>query len=314
VKLVRIVIIGVAIVVAAAVIITTGIHDKSMTALPPVQKVQVTLPVTPASYLGVYAPPSPSSFAGVTAFSSLMGVQPDVDMYYSGWLEPFKASFATSAASHGAVPLVQMDPTGVKLEAITSGRYDAYLISFADAVRSYGRPVILGFGHEMNGTWYSWADGHTSPAEFVAAWRHIVNLFREVGTGNVTWLWTINIIETQAGIPSPVPWWPGSSYVTWVGIDGYYTKSSVSFAPLFGPTIVAVRAMTNDPILVAETAAGSAAGQPAKIADLFAGIHTYGLLGFVWFDAIGAQDWRLSSPVAVAAFRQGAEVYRQAGG
>jgi hypothetical protein len=313
VKLIRIATIGVAIVVAAAVIITTGIHDKSMAALPPVKKVQVTLPATPGSYLGVYMPPSPTSFAGVTAFSSLIGVQPDVDMYYSGWLEPFQARFATSAARHGAVPLVQIDPTDVKLKAITSGKYDAYLISFADAVRSYGRPVILGFGHEMNGTWYSWADGHTSPAAFVAAWRHIVNLFREVGAGNVTWLWTINIVETQAGIPSPVPWWPGSSYVTWVGIDGYYTKSSVTFAPLFGPTIVAVRALTNDPILIAETAAGSAAGQPAKIADLFAGIGTYGLLGFVWFDAIGEQDWRLSSPAAVAAFRQGAEAYRQAG-
>ncbi|HEX2743525.1 MAG TPA: glycosyl hydrolase [Streptosporangiaceae bacterium] len=312
-KLIRIVIIGVAIVVAAAVTITAGIHDKSMAAPPPVKKVQVTLPTAPASYLGVYTAPSPHSYAGVTAFTSLIGVQPDVNMYYSGWLEPFQASFATSAASHGAVPLVQIDPTGVKLTAIASGKYDEYLISFADAVRFYGRPVILGFGHEMNGTWYTWANGHASPAAFIAAWRHIVNLFREAGAGNVTWLWTINIIEKPAGILSPVSWWPGSSYVTWVGIDGYYTKSSLTFAPLFGPTIVKVRGLTSDPILVAETAAGSAAGQPAKIADLFAGIRTYGLLGFVWFDAIGAQDWRLSSPAAVAAFRQGAAAYHRAG-
>ncbi len=313
-KVIRIVTIGAAIIVAVAVTITASIHDKSMAALPPVKKVQVTLPVTPGSYLGVYAPPSPRSYIGVTNFTSLMGVQPDLDMYYSGWSEPFQASFATSAASHGAVPLVQIDPTGVNLNAIASGKYDGYLISYADAVRSYERPVILGFGHEMNGTWYTWADGHASAKEFVAAWRHIVNLFRKVGAGNVTWLWTINIIKKQAGIPSPAHWWPGSSYVTWVGIDGYYTKSSLTFAPLFGPTIIAVRTLTNDPILVAETAAGSTAGQPAKIADLFAGINAYGLLGFVWFDAIGAQDWRLRSPTAAAAFRQGAEAYRRAGG
>jgi hypothetical protein len=284
-----------------------------MAALPAVKKVHATLPTAPGSYLGVYAPPSPSSFTGVAEFTSLMGVQPDVDMYYSGWMEPFQTSFATAAASHGAVPLVQIDPTGVKLTAITSGKYDAYLISFADAVRSYGRPVILGFGHEMNGTWYTWADGHATATEFVDAWRHIVKLFREVGAGNVTWLWTINIIENQAGIHSPAPWWPGSAYVNWVGIDGYYTKSSLTFAPLFGPTITKVRELTTDPILVAETAAGSAAGQPAKIADLFAGISTFNLLGFVWFDAIGAQDWRLSSPAAVAAYRQGAEAYHRAG-
>lgn len=312
-KLIRLVTIGAAIVVAAAVIITTGIHDKSKATLPPVKTVQVTLPTAPGSYLGVYTAASPDSYAGVTSFTRLMGVQPDVDMYYSGWMEPFQASFARSAASHGAVLLVQIDPTSVNLRAITSGRYDAYLIDYAGAVRSYGHPVILSFGHEMNGSWYSWADGHASPAAFVAAWRHIVTLFREAGAGNVTWLWTVNIVETRVGISDPLPWWPGSSYVTWVGIDGYYTKSSLTFAPLFGPTIVAVRALTNDPILIAETAAGSAAGQPTKIADLFAGIRTYGLLGFVWFDAIGEQDWRLSSPAAVAAFRQGAEAYRQAG-
>ena len=58
----------------------------------------------------------------------------------------------------------------------------------------------------------------------------------------------------------------------------------VAFAPLFGPTIAAVRALTADPILIAETGAVPAAGQPAKITDLFAGIRSYGLLGFVWFD------------------------------
>ena len=32
--------------------------------------------------------------------------------------------------------------------------------------------------------------------------------------------------------------------MTWVGIDGYYLKPSWQFAPLFGPTIGAVRALT----------------------------------------------------------------------
>ena len=73
--------------------------------------------------------------------------------------------------------------------------------------------------------------------------------------------------------------------MTWVGIDGYYLKATSKFAPLFGPTIGAVRALTGDPILIAETGAVPDAGQPAKIADVFAGIRAYGLLGFVWFDS-----------------------------
>jgi hypothetical protein len=72
-----------------------------------------------------------------------------------------------------------------------------------------------------------------------------------------------------------------------------------------------VRSITHDPILIAETSATPVASQPAKIADLFAGIHLYGLLGFVWFDSVDKVDWRLSSPAAITAFRRGAEVYRR---
>ena len=97
--------------------------------------------------------------------------------------------------------------------------------------------------------------------------------------------------------------------MTWVGIDGYYYTSSTTFPTLFGPTIAAVRALTGDPILIAETAAAPAAGQPAKIADLFAGTRQYGLLGFVWFDSDHMEDWRLKSPAAVAAFRRSAKAY-----
>src|SRR5204862_2804030 len=138
------------------------------------------------------------------------------------------------------------------------------------------------FGHEMNGNWYSWANGHTSPAAVRAAWRHIVTVFRQQGARNVTWLWTVNVMDPKRGILSPARWWPGSSYVTWVGIDGYYLKRSWTFASLFGPTIKAVRELTLAPILITETAAVPAAGKPTKIADLFAGIRAYGLLGFVW--------------------------------
>ena len=223
----------------------------------------------------------------------------------------------TTAAKNGAVPLVQMDPDGISVAEIASGRYDGYLSAYAEAVRAYRHPVILSFGHEMNGNWYAWGYRQTSPAAFVAAWRHIVTLFRALGARNVTWLWTINIInDTQRGrIPPPAPWWPGSSYVTWVGIDGYYLKPSWQFAPLFGPTIAAVRALTRDPILIAETGATPAAGQPAKIADLFAGIRLYGLLGFVWFDSTNYQgfDFSINSPAAVAAFHKGASTYTRPG-
>lgn len=311
----RIVTIAAVILAAAAIAAGVIVHNKA--ANPATGPLPVHLPTATSSYLGVFANDVPYSYGGVTAFTNATGAKPDVVMYYSGWYVPFPIKFATTAANEGAAPLVQMDPDGISVAAIASGRYDGYLSAYAEAVRAYRHPVILSFGHEMNGNWYSWGYRHTSPAVFVAAWRHIVKLFRALGASNVTWLWTVNIVNDthSSHIPRPTQWWPGSSYVNWVGIDGYYLKPSWKFAPLFGPTISAVRTLTLDPILISETGAVPAAGQPVKIADLFAGVRQYGLLGFVWFDSTNSigQDFGISSPAAIAAFRKGAGTYTRPG-
>src|ERR1035441_9807 len=107
----RIVTVLAAIVAASAIAVTVGLHDRSADATGPLP---VHLPTTPQSYLGVYANPAPVSYAGVTAFTKATTVWPDVIMYYSGWYESFQASLATTAAEHGAVPLVQLDPGHVR--------------------------------------------------------------------------------------------------------------------------------------------------------------------------------------------------------
>jgi hypothetical protein len=67
------------------------------------------------------------------------------------------------------------------------------------------------------------------------------------------------------------------------------------------------------PILISETAATPSTGQSTKIADLFAGVRLYELLGFVWFDSVHDGDWRLRSPAAIAAFRRDAEGHQNLG-
>jgi mannan endo-1,4-beta-mannosidase len=312
-------VIGATVLVAAA--IAVGVSLSNHSAAPP-GPLPVQLPTTPQSYLGVYADGAPVSYDGVTAFTNATGTRPDLVMYYSGWYVPFPVQFANTVAENGAVPLVQMDPDSegsrtISIAGIAGGRYDGYLSAYAETVRAYRHPVILSFGHEMNGWWSSWGYTHASPATFVAAWRHIVTLFRELGARNVTWLWTVNIINDARGgnIPSPARWWPGSSYVTWVGIDGYYLKPNWQFAPLFGPTIGVVRTLTGDPILIAETGAITAADQPAKIADVFAGVRAYGLLGFVWFNSTNSigEDFSISTSAALAAFSKGASTFVRPG-
>jgi mannan endo-1,4-beta-mannosidase len=266
------------------------------------------------SYLGLAEPDAPSSYAGIDHFAYAIGRQPNIVMYYSSWLEKFQVGFATSAAERGAITLVQMGTGNTSLASIANGHYDSYWRSYARKVKAFRTRVILSIDHEMNGYWYSWGYRHTSASTFVAAWRHIVTIFHEEGARNAIWLWTINVTDALDNrIPAPTPWWPGDSYVDWVGLDGYYYGSSQTFASLFGPTIAAVHGLTRDPIIIAETGATLAAGQPAKLADLFDGVRRFGLLGFVLFDQNGVvryvQTWRINGAASYAALRQGARAY-----
>ena len=68
------------------------------------------------------------------------------------------------------------------------------------------------------------------------------------------------------------------------------------------------RELTRDPILIAETSVSPATNQPAKMANLFAGIRLYGLY-IVWFNSVHEKDWRLTNSAAIAAFHQGASTY-----
>jgi hypothetical protein len=274
--------------------------------------VHASLPKDPTSYLGVYVNGAPPGYQPVADFTQVVGKQPNLVGYFSGWAEPFALTFAQQIRQHGVIPFVQIDPTYASVSAIADGSYDTYLRKYADSVRSFGHSVVIGFGHEMNAPWYSWGYTHLAPQTFIAAWRHIVTLFRSQGAENVTWLWTINTDRSNTG---PIQdWWPGASYVSWVGIDGYYYGPADTFDRVFAPTINQVRGFTKAPVLLSETAVGPAAGSPLiKINNLFQGIASSQALGLVWFDKNQSQqggpyrqDWRIEhSPQAKVAFELG---------
>jgi mannan endo-1,4-beta-mannosidase len=308
-KPVKLVASGVALATVTAIAVIAGIRDEQAGNAATEHALEALKAVhAPGEIIGVHLPGVPASVTAVTSFQTLIGVRLRMVMYYSGWGEPFQASFSAAIDHHGIIPLIQMQPNTVSLAQIVDGSQDGYLGSYADAVRLYGRAVVLSFGSEMNGDWYSWGYQHASPSEFIAAWRHIVTVFDSQKVVNVTWLWTVNsIADGGTRIANPDAWWPGSKYVTWAGIDGYYYRRSETFKTLFGPTVADIRKVTREPILIAGTGVAPQANKVAKIANLFAGIRADHLLGLVWFDADGNRDWRLDTPATIAAFRAAAD-------
>ncbi len=305
----------VVVVAGAVVIFSLKYYKQQSQALtgPPIHPAPHAAPATHVKnvYVGAYEPGAPMTFAPYQTFAKSV-TKPNIVIYYSGWYENFHTTFAQQAYQNGATVLVQMEPNGISMAAIANGQYDWYLHSFAKRVRTFQHPVIIGFAHEMNGSWYTWGMKHTPPSEWVAAWKHVVTVFRQAGADNVTWLWTIN----HAGPTEQkyiLPYWPGDNYVTWIGLDGYYYSPQNTYANVFGPTIATIRKLTKKPILLSEMAIGPTANQAVKIPGLFAGIKQDHLLGLVWFDVaqhggLYRQNWKLEqSPASIAAFRLGVQ-------
>jgi hypothetical protein len=101
--------------------------------------------------------------------------------------------------------------------SIASGRYDDSVIEpVARRIKAWNKPVFLDFDHEMDG-WTRTANG--SPADYVAAYRHIHQVFERIGVDNVIWAWVPT--GTMANADRIKAMYPGDGYVDWLGYDPY---------------------------------------------------------------------------------------------
>lgn len=275
---------------------------KSAPVLPAVAKAQLHHSVGIVAY-------------NIENFDVACGCRPDLAVQFVQMGKPVDMRTARMMLRNGAVPMLEIEPYTEPLNEIIAGRYDAWLVSMAKAVRRLRGPALLSFAPEANGSWYPWGYHHVAPATFVRAWRHVVSVFRSERTTRVRWIWVVN--HWFRGSERISRLWPGSRYVDLVGIDGYYETPTDSFTNLFVKTIKAARKLTSVPVLISETAASTSVMQRRAIRQILAGEVRYGLAGFVWFDVaqhagIHHQDWRLEvHPAALAVFRRAVEMARR---
>ncbi len=256
-------------------------------------------------YVGVAA----VSSHGLKQFEAATGINPPlVGIYMSIGTSLHDTDIATVVAQR-ALPMIQLNPYGVTLQSIAAGRHDRYLRELAEALQGLGRQVVLSFAPEANGTWYSWACNHTSAAVYVSAWQHVHDVIARYDK-HITWLWDIN--QTFPGSCQLGERWPGPSYVTWVGVDGYLRNPGNSFATVLAPTITAVREAYDKPVLIAETGVPDEPQAASWLTSIFAGAEAIpGVIGIVYFNYdTPAHHYRLQEdPPALAVFRREAKKY-----
>jgi hypothetical protein len=289
----------------------SSVSEPSEEAFEPPEEAFVPFDVRPLltptrKYFGAALDGAPASSRPVKDFTSKAGKQPNMLLYYTAWGDQFDANAVKNARALGALPVMAWEPFEPAIADIADGVSDDYIKKYATAVRTLNLPIAISLAHEMNGFWYPWGTKKTSPDDFVQAWRHVHNIFLDVGATNVIWVWSPNVINPMPRIPLS-PLYPGDSYVDWIGVVGYYEEGGAStFSTLFGPTKATVRKFTSKPILILETGAEDSTRKRSDIADLFRGVAASpDVIGFNWFNYVKRADWRIDSdPSALAEFRK----------
>ena len=218
--------------------------------------------------------------------------------------------------ARGGAPMIDLMPPTTATDAqIAAGAQDGYLNGWAQAMRNWGHPILLRVLPEMNGNWESyspWTRGQ-SPAQYRAAFRHIVTVFRNQGASNVKMVW--NPDKPFKGSVPLAKVWPGDAYVDWTSLDIYNWRDrahgSWTAWQAVVPAVNAVRAISSKPLFFAEIGVQQFAGKGKWIANAVSIAQAHGVKAMVWFDEnLGnGPKWRLDTSssalqAAVAAVHQ----------
>ncbi len=275
--------------------------------------------------LGVSTPAGVADLSQLDKFEQDAAKDVGLFSYYQGFAHhpEFDRSGAERLHSRGVQPMITWEPWDYRsgteqrdfaLRRIIDGTYDDYIRRWATGIKAWGKPLMLRFGHEMNGDWYPWAEAANgnAPGDYVNAWRHIHRTFRSVGATNVEWVWSPNAV--YEGSTPLAGLYPGDRYVDWVGVDGYNWGSSQpgkrwqSFDEIFAPTLAEIDAITGKPLMLGEVASSEVGGDKAAwVGDFFAELKRRPQIrAFVWFNHDKETDWRIeSSEMARSAFAAG---------
>jgi hypothetical protein len=177
--------------------------------------------------------------ANVAKFEQMLGTKTTWIYFSNNWFESRKFPRPTCdwIRGLGKIPYLRLmlrsdaeqdrPEKTFTLANILAGKFDNDLRDWASAAKEFGSPVLVEWGTEPNGKWFSWngkwnGGATEGPARYVAACRHIVDLMRVEGAANLQWVWHVNWLDQpEAKWNRFENYYPGDHYCDWVAISAY---------------------------------------------------------------------------------------------
>jgi len=189
------------------------------------------------------------------------------------------------------------------LRNIIAGAFDADLRVWAREAKDFGSPILIEWGTEPNGDWFSWngkwnGGAGKGPAHYVAAYRHIVDLMRGEGADNLQWVWHVNWLDQPERKWNAFEnYFPGGNYCDWVALSAYGPTTPItrdgteSFAFKMREAYSRlVKIAPGKPVIIAEFGCdlhsrrvSAADWAKAALEDLFSN-RWPGIVGFCWWN------------------------------
>lgn len=278
--------------------------NETAPALEETTKEEATNPVTTRSapilfgsytYGGVWQGMKP-----VHELESQIGQRLDVVHWFMNWDNDFYPELVADASANGRRPLISWQPHRQSLEDIASGKYDNYIVDWAEGVRDTETTVYLRPFPEMNGYWTPWSG---NPTAFIAAWQRMADIFEREGADNVRWVWSPNVTDEPATEGNRMErYFPGTEYVDVLAVSGYnwgtvksYTAWK-SFDEIFAQPYARLTALGGQPIWISEIASTEHGGDKGDwIKGMLESTAFPQMEALVWFNEDKETDWRIDS-------------------
>ncbi len=228
--------------------------SASPSALIPSSKPVIPLPPDGFLYHGVYPGGTTGEESDLTlddlrSYEAVVGKTAAWVYFSHNWYEgrAFPLQTASWIRTAGSIPFIRMmlrssatqdtSEPAFTLQAILDAEFDSELTAWCESAGDFATPLLVEYGTEVNGEWFSWngywnggGDGgaYGSPAQpdgperFRDAYRHIIQICRDAGAFNLTWVFHVNAGDWPAEAWNAFEnYYPGDEWIDWLGVSLY---------------------------------------------------------------------------------------------